>query len=410
MKNENELLEVGQRVQVGRYDGRFSSDDDFGVIVEVDMQDRVVPYFVEKDNGDHVWKYRRNVRAVPEYLEEGQRVVTVASIEGVPSGKHGSITLVDKDDNYLTYYVAFDDGDGSWISRPQIALVEESEAKGFKKGDIVTVDYPQYFEPGKPYVIKNVNGDEHQFEGTHYVANENRITLVDSPGITVQVKIEGSEDIKEILDELDKLSEVISGLESDVQTAKDSTFNLREMLTEAVHVETEEVVVPDNPRKTVIENAKTNLSNKYGSGRYIQVGPYCTKPEFIINEEKQTVVVLLHGVSTGKVRAKGKAKASHGDVFNVHIGKAIAMAKALGKSIPDEFINAPQPERAEVGMRTRAQSSGDIYELTKRAPQYDGFNGYGRAFHHDGGTVMWIGENQIDIIDDSNASYSKGGK
>ncbi|WP_206427028.1 hypothetical protein [Bacillus velezensis] len=45
----------------------------------------------------------------------------------------------------------------------------------------------------------------------------------------------------------------------------------------------------------------------------------------------------------------GIAKATPDDCFNVHIGKAIAIRRALGLAVPDEYLNAPQPTEVRVG-------------------------------------------------------------
>ncbi|MEC3848600.1 hypothetical protein [Bacillus velezensis] len=45
----------------------------------------------------------------------------------------------------------------------------------------------------------------------------------------------------------------------------------------------------------------------------------------------------------------GIAKAAPDDCFNVHIGKAIAIRRALGLAVPDEYLNAPQPTEVRVG-------------------------------------------------------------
>ncbi|MED4523584.1 hypothetical protein P9257_05020 [Bacillus velezensis] len=51
----------------------------------------------------------------------------------------------------------------------------------------------------------------------------------------------------------------------------------------------------------------------------------------------------------------GIAKAAPDDCFNVHIGKAIAIRRALGLAVPDEYLNAPQPTEVRVG---------DVIEVT----------------------------------------------
>ncbi|AVB11544.1 hypothetical protein C3438_19700 [Bacillus velezensis] len=71
--------------------------------------------------------------------------------------------------------------------------------------------------------------------------------------------------------------------------------------------------------------------------------------DFIVNSEKRTVVALRKSFVEGYVRDRGIAKATPDDCFNIHIGKAIALRRALGLAVPDEYLNAPQPTEVRVG-------------------------------------------------------------
>lgn len=112
---------------------------------------------------------------------------------------------------------------------------------------------------------------------------------------------------------------------------------------------------PISERQAVVEFAKEFIEDlkcpgqENAIGYDYKVGAARCNVQFIINEEKRTVVCLLRGYMSGRVFHRGKAKAMNGDCFNVHIGKAISLAKALKKPIPKEFIDAPQPEGLEVG-------------------------------------------------------------
>src|SRR5699024_6527622 len=71
--------------------------------------------------------------------------------------------------------------------------------------------------------------------------------------------------------------------------------------------------------------------------------------EFVVNKEKRTVVALLRGWGSGTIVKRGIAKCAPKDCFNVHIGKAIALRRALGLEVPDEYLNAPQPTEVREG-------------------------------------------------------------
>lgn len=123
-----------------------------------------------------------------------------------------------------------------------------------------------------------------------------------------------------------------------------------------------------------------------------------------VNREKRTVVALIKtDYLYPKIWARGIAKCAPGEVFNVHIGKAIALRRALGLKVPDEYVNAPQPTEARVGdiVEWKSANRGWVPTvLTGRAHEYDN-TAYGKyAFYHSdyGG---WIADGQFRIIDDS---------
>ncbi|WFO97900.1 hypothetical protein [Bacillus subtilis] len=71
--------------------------------------------------------------------------------------------------------------------------------------------------------------------------------------------------------------------------------------------------------------------------------------EFLPDRKKRKVTALIRRTSDIDPRHVGRAKAAPSDCFNVHIGKAIALRRALGLAVPDEYLNAPQPTEVRVG-------------------------------------------------------------
>lgn len=78
--------------------------------------------------------------------------------------------------------------------------------------------------------------------------------------------------------------------------------------------------------------------------------------EFVINRKKRTVVALVYKAGPGKkvsafrrVVRRGIAKCSPDDVFNEHIGKAIAVRRAFEFPIPYGYLNAPHPTKVKDG-------------------------------------------------------------
>lgn len=118
---------------------------------------------------------------------------------------------------------------------------------------------------------------------------------------------------------------------------------------------------------------------------------------FVVNREKRTVVALIKDEYTGRVYARGIAKAAPDDCFNVHIGKAIALHRALGLEVPDEYLNAPQPTEVRVGDVVLVDSMKNIQELkVVDDGEYIGTGEYKAAL-----TSIAVTKNLIRIIDDS---------
>ncbi|XSD74786.1 hypothetical protein P5611_015890 [Bacillus subtilis] len=122
-------------------------------------------------------------------------------------------------------------------------------------------------------------------------------------------------------------------------------------------------------RDEIVEQAKADVEalSNYGNGVWHETEDkwsFATcNVEFVVNRNKRTVVALLTGFHSGFVYARGIAKAAPDDCFNVHIGKAIALRRALGLAVPDEYLNAPQPTEVRVGDVVRGKYSETYYPL-----------------------------------------------
>lgn len=131
--------------------------------------------------------------------------------------------------------------------------------------------------------------------------------------------------------------------------------------------------------------------------------------EFRVNREKRAVTALVRtGVvpSSRKPDAKATAKCAPGDVFHAEIGKAIALRRALGLTVPDEYVNAPKPDEPRVGAKVRkltGSNIGTIMTLEQRTPWNDGAHYGDYAFTTvEGG---WVGSKQYEVIDDTDVDY-----
>jgi hypothetical protein len=134
-----------------------------------------------------------------------------------------------------------------------------------------------------------------------------------------------------------------------------------------------EYLIPKSPqqvRDEIIAKAKADveaLRNKRGDYEVTDpasYAPWSCVADFIVNAEKRTVVVLIKGVHSGKLRAKGIAKADPSDCFNSSIGKAIALRRALGLEVPAVYYNAPAPTEVRVGDVVKSRQN-DIYSVVE---------------------------------------------
>ncbi|MMZ60159.1 hypothetical protein D1872_222340 [compost metagenome] len=174
----------------------------------------------------------------------------------------------------------------------------------------------------------------------------------------------------------------------------------------------------ENPdRAVIIAKAKADvaeISDSIAQGRGGRLGVEGTlrsrhmNVEFHVNREKRAVTALLRGVYSGTIWAKATAKCAPGDVFHAEIGKAIALFKALGLTVPDEYLNAPQPDEPRVGavVDTRRDGGEWVTTLKRRYPELDGLYGTAWKHTHDYG---WLGEKQFEIIDDTDVDYGATG-
>ena len=122
-------------------------------------------------------------------------------------------------------------------------------------------------------------------------------------------------------------------------------------------------------------------------------------PEFVVNPEKRAVVALLYRTNGGALVGKGIAKCMPGDVFNEHIGKAIALGRTLGLDV-SEFEGAVQPTFAEGQLVMLAAFQNNLYKVT--AHKKDDKWYLSNTTQDEQG---WDCEENLIIINDTNAIY-----
>lgn len=169
-------------------------------------------------------------------------------------------------------------------------------------------------------------------------------------------------------------------------------------------------------RAAIIEKAKQFVENIVGEydSFYTTIGKHKNQsvtPIFHVNEKKCAVTVLIYGAFSKRLIFKGIAKCNPSDVYNEHIGKAIALGRALGLDV-SEFEQALQPTTIVEGMIVHG--SGCVYHTAKdkdvsvvKILNDGGYLVDAKNTYRDD-KLTWVAKHQGRIINDTNAIYEEG--
>jgi len=225
-------------------------------------------------------------------------------------------------------------------------LITNAFAQGnrYANGDINTVETAH----GDGVIVKEhpraILSSEYEVIVADKPSKSEHISLLESQVAELQAKVEALEKPKETT-----VHNVTVNLgENSAITAKQIAEGMRKFASDARR-DTLPKSTPNEQRKAVIERAKAfieeskvDLSFSRGKGYVLgEIGRICDV-QFIVNNDKRTVVSLFRWRHDGNVYAKAIAKCAPDDVFNADIGKAIALGRALGLDV-SEFENAVKP-------------------------------------------------------------------
>lgn len=158
-------------------------------------------------------------------------------------------------------------------------------------------------------------------------------------------------------------------------------------------------------RAAVIETAKKDvedLRRQMVNGTRKTEGSYAfrekmTDVEFKYEGRRTTAIVRC--VFTGQVLDMATIIAPDSICANKHLGNAIALRKALRLEVPTYYIDAPQPIHVRAGDKVRSLMGGKPMTAGKRYPEKDHL--FGCAFETRENSMVWFGEDQVKIIDDT---------
>ncbi|GEK57168.1 hypothetical protein CHL76_02415 [Marinococcus halophilus] len=207
----------------------------------------------------------------------------------------------------------------------------------------------------------------------------------------------------EILEEkVDKAEAVIVDAKELIQDIKEEEVK-RQLYAEGKvskkSIGLRELYEPSNNEK---RNQAIKKAKEIQSRGFIGIIP--KEVQYIVDEEKRTVVALIRVEETKHIIARGIAKTDPNDVFNADIGKAIALKRAKDLEVDDDLLFAPNPDEAEVGdvvqLNLKYTTNKKRVTLTERLPKKDNVYGTGKAFLT---TVNngYVNESQFTILNDS---------
>jgi len=235
----------------------------------------------------------------------------------------------------------------------KVKVINASEALGFSEGDVFIVEDVEWRFPAAGLSDgANVLDDA-------YVVLEPVVDIAadDVDLIILQRELNGLKRKQaELTKQVDGLADAFAKLVTKQQAAKIVVSPQARRKTEQER--RDEIVAEAKLDVAGLERTSRVLSVPTLRGGKMSFYPHgnsngnsaCDGVKYVVNRNKRTVVVLIHWLDREEtVWARGIAKAAPGDCFNVHIGKAIALRRALGLEVPTEYVNAPQPTEPRVG-------------------------------------------------------------
>ncbi|MBU8715414.1 hypothetical protein KM924_23205 [Brevibacillus parabrevis] len=215
------------------------------------------------------------------------------------------------------------------------------------------------------------------------------------------------------------LNVTVASMDDAVQAVADAVkAELAKMDAKTADVVVPKPKSPQELRDEIVERAKADVADLITkvdshewdtSGIPLHFDCGRLRVEFVVDRNKRTVVALARFgnlLSSKTVCGRGIAKCAPGDVFNSHIGRAIALRRALGLDVPAEYTNAPKPTEVRVGDAFETTCKSISGKVMRFCDEVEGVSRvYGKPFlhTHDSG---WLGVDQIEITDDSREEVS----
>lgn len=289
-----------------------------------------------------------------------------------------------------TAYVVLEPSDIVRIGNVRYRMVERKAA--VDESVIIVVD-EKYYAKGSVHIVEFIDADgDVNFENNYYAKDSwyhvlEPVESLPRADLTPTFEAEAEEDaaliglqreINALKTQVDGLTGTVAKMAVQLRVAREDIVLIEEGVTEDIE-RLERLIPADKPcititggadivrlpnRDAIIERAKADVAElettyrAYVDGDAVSFWPEACRNqgfgpvhfvEYVVDRNKRTVVALVKRLFEKTVDYRGIAKAAPGDCFNVHIGRAISLRRALGLTVPDEYVNAPQPTEVRVG-------------------------------------------------------------
>lgn len=208
------------------------------------------------------------------------------------------------------------------------------------------------------------------------------------------------------------LEQKIEAMQAEIDAIKAAQKAPVTTIADAVKPTPNEQASANEKRKAIIDEAKAFVE-KYSGIVKVDTTPYTTMAgdttvKLFVNKEKRIVTAIPHLANVNYTDHNDKkfAKCAPDDVFNEHIGKAIALGRALGLDV-ERYEKAVQPSEVVVGMKINDESViQTVSELidTPYETLISGKKVSGQAFNTKE-SYGWLAQSQVTIADDTEAQY-----
>jgi hypothetical protein len=201
--------------------------------------------------------------------------------------------------------------------------------------------------------------------------------------------------------EIQALKERVTALEQRAKGSDDKIFRMTPEQREAARARLQ--VKRQKIRDNIIEMAKRDVAELERRMENYEIRSFSMYAQYFINREKRTVVALIRQSTNfpplkDRPVSRGIAKCHPDDCFNAAIGRAIALRRALGLEVPDEYLNTPQPTEVRVGDVVAHDYFGKGVVTETNLPQSDWIE---RIVFHDGKRKWLAHKSDVKIVDDT---------